>query len=312
MSAKKTFIAMALATVVFSGCGPGFPIMTKEQEDLVKNVETLMKDNDVLKARLEKLEGSGGLESVKRDMDSVKRSVAEANIGVERLRQDIASVRGALEEGTDDRESIKNAVREAGALSTSIKDKLASIESAISSSQQRIATLEGQGHGNGQRLNEMSAAIAQMEKNIASASTRPRETGAKESPKGPSVDEAESLYLKGYNETSKKEYSKAVMTFQKFLSAYPEHKFASNAQYWLGEIYYAKGDWEMAILEFDKVIKKYPGAEKTPASLLKQGYAFEKLGSNREARVLLQEVLDKYPKSNEAPIAKKRLTQLKD
>ena len=83
-----------------------------------------------------------------------------------------------------------------------------------------------------------------------------------------------------------------------------------NAQYWLGEIYYAKGDWEMAILEFDKVIKKYPNAEKAPASLLKQGFAFEKLGSTKEATVLLREVMDKYPKSSEASIAKKRLAAI--
>lgn len=318
MSVKKTFIAAALATLVLSGCGPGFPIMTKEQDDLVRNVETLMKENDSMKARVAKLEGSGGLESVKRDMESVKRAVAEANIGVERLGQDISAVRGSLEEGSNDRDSIKNAVKDAQTLSASLKDKLASIEAAIVSSQQRIATLEGQGHGNGQRLTEMRDAIAQLEsktnsleKGLSSAKAE-SSSRHKESAKEASTDEAETLYQKGYTETTAKDYSKAVMTFQKFLSSYPEHKFAPNAQYWLGEIYYAKGDWEMAILEFDKVIKKYPAAEKTPASLLKQGFAFEKLGSRREAKVLLQEVVEKYPKTSEAAAAKKRLSEIKN
>ena len=87
MKMKTAFISTALAALLLSGCGPGFPIMTREQEELVTNVETLVKENDSLKARVEKLEGSGGIETLKRDMESVKRSVAEANIATDRLGQ---------------------------------------------------------------------------------------------------------------------------------------------------------------------------------------------------------------------------------
>ena len=85
MNKKTFFMAAALSAIILSGCGPGFPIMTREQEDLITNVEKLMKDNDSLRARMDRIEGSGGLASLNRDMESVKRSVAEANIGVERL-----------------------------------------------------------------------------------------------------------------------------------------------------------------------------------------------------------------------------------
>ena len=127
----------------------------------------------------------------------------------------------------------------------------------------------------------------------------------------PREQEAETLYQKGYKETTSKDYPKAIDTFQRFLVAYPGHKYAGNAQYWLGEIYYARGDWEMAILEFDKAVKKYPESEKTPASLLKQGFAFEKIGAKKEARVLLNDVIKKFPASAEAGLAKKRLAALK-
>ncbi|MEE9591314.1 MAG: tetratricopeptide repeat protein, partial [Thermodesulfobacteriota bacterium] len=82
------------------------------------------------------------------------------------------------------------------------------------------------------------------------------------------------------------------------------------AQYWIGEIFYAKGDWERAILEFDDVIKKYPKGDKVPAALLKEGLSFSRLGAKKESRLLLTRVIKNYPKSNEADIAKKKLDNL--
>jgi hypothetical protein len=103
MNKKTLFMTATMSALLLYGCGPGFPIMTREQEDLVMNVEKLMKENDSLKARIERVEGSGGFESLKRDMESVKRSVADANIGLERLSQEIAAVKGGIEESGSDR-----------------------------------------------------------------------------------------------------------------------------------------------------------------------------------------------------------------
>jgi len=306
---KKTFlIAASLSALLLSGCGPGFPIMTREQEDLIVNVEKLMKENDSLKARVGAVEGSGGIDALKRDMESVKRSVAEANIGLERLSQDLASVKGGLEEGGAERASVKEAAKEAEELASSLKASLASMEASLAANQGRLSAIETADQGRDRTLAEMKEALSRLESRAsslekgASASPQPEAKTAGEDP--------EKLYQKGYNETISRDYPRAISSFQKFLDSFPGHKLAVNAQYWLGEIYYARGDWEVAILEFDKVIKKYPDTEKAPASLLKQAFAFEKLGSTKEAAVLLQEVVDKYPKSPEASMAKKRLASI--
>ncbi len=296
-------------------CGPGFPIMTGEQEKLMNDVDRLVKDNEALKSKVAKLEGSGGLSSLREDVDGLKRSLAESNIGLDKLRQDMAFVRGSLEEGSHEKEELIEAVRAADSNSADLERRLATIESSIKSVQDGLASMEISQQYNDSRLGELKDEIASLGSQAARlekavAGVRADAAGIKEAA-GEKPDGAEELYNKGFRETTAKDYSNALQSFQKLLSTHPDHKLAGNAQYWIGEIYYARGDMEMAILEFDKALKKYPGSEKTPASLLKQAFAFEKLGAKKEAGVLLQEVIQKYPKSGEAGLARKKLETLK-
>ncbi|WKZ32368.1 MAG: tol-pal system protein YbgF [Thermodesulfobacteriota bacterium] len=314
MKRHSAFIALLFLAMAIPACGPGFPIMTGEQEKFMNDVDRLVKDNEELKRKVAVLEGSGGLSSLRTEVDGLKRSLAESNIGLDKLRQDMAFVRGAVEEGTHEKEEILDAVRAADTNSADLVSRLAAIESSVRSVQDGLASMEVSQQYNDSRFSELKDEVAALNKQAlmleqAVAGARTEAAGLKEGAEGPGG--AEDLYNKGFRETTAKDYSSAIQSFQKFLSAHPEHKLAGNAQYWLGEIYYAKGDMEMAILEFDKALKKYPGSEKTPASLLKQAFAFEKLGAKKEARVLLQEVIQKYPKSGEAGLARKRLDALK-
>jgi tol-pal system protein YbgF len=107
-----------------------------------------------------------------------------------------------------------------------------------------------------------------------------------------------------------KDYRGAIAQFKRFLRKYPKSNFADNAQYWVGESYYALKEFDQAILEFDVVRRKYPNGDKVPAALLKQGYAFAELGDRVDARLILQEVIDRYPKSREAQKAKSKVDSL--
>lgn len=309
------FLSVPILAASLSGCGPGFPIMTGEQEQLIHNVEGLMKENQDLKTRVAGLEEGGGSGQIKDGLEAVKSSVAQTNMSIDKLREDLSSVRGAIEDGTHDREQLKESLKNASSSSMSVNERLASIEAGLQEAGKRIEAYEALRQEDEKRIGEIRDAITAVEKKTAAVEKAAREAVKEASKQEPRQDapkdDPEALYQKAYKYTSSKDYPNATEAFHKFLAAFPAHKYAVNAQYWLGEIYYAKGDWEMAILEFDKVIKKYPGSEKTPASVLKQGFAFDKLGSRKEARVLLQEVVDKYPESPEASIAKKRLKSMK-
>jgi tol-pal system protein YbgF len=158
-------------------------------------------------------------------------------------------------------------------------------------------------------LDKMGQAAAALDERLTALENKgPEAAIAKAESK---VQDPEALYAEGFKAIKDNEHRKASDKFTKFIAAYPEHKLADHAQYWLGEIYYAKGEWEKAILEFDKVIKNYPEGDKVPAATLKQGYSFEKLGLTKEAEVLLGHVVEKFPQSDEAAKAKSRLEEMK-
>lgn len=99
----------------------------------------------------------------------------------------------------------------------------------------------------------------------------------------------------------------AVTALRAFLKNFPRHEYADNAQYWLGEAYYASKDYQHALVEFRATIETYPRGNKVPDALLKVGYCYSALGQADKARAVLEQVVNLYPKTEPAALAAKRL-----
>ena len=104
-------------------------------------------------------------------------------------------------------------------------------------------------------------------------------------------------------------FQRSVLEFEEFVVNHPDHDLADNAQYWIGECYYAQKNFEQAVIEFGRVGKYYSAGNKAPAALLKKGLALKELGRDQEARGVLEDVIGKYPASDEAEVSGKRLSQ---
>jgi tol-pal system protein YbgF len=102
-------------------------------------------------------------------------------------------------------------------------------------------------------------------------------------------------------------HDEAVTALRAFLKTYPRHDYADNAQYWLGESFYARKDYQQALTEFRATIETYPRGNKVPDALLKVGYCYQALGKQDKARAVLEQVVNLYPKSEPAALASKRL-----
>jgi len=99
----------------------------------------------------------------------------------------------------------------------------------------------------------------------------------------------------------------ALAALRAFIGKYPRHDYADNAQYWIGEAYYAEKDFARGLVEFRKVIEVYPRGNKVPDALLKVGYCYRALGQADKARAMLEQVVTLYPKSEPATLAARRL-----
>ncbi len=121
---------------------------------------------------------------------------------------------------------------------------------------------------------------------------------------------AEQDYENAWKRLKEKDYRGAIQQFKKFVEKHPNMALTDNAQYWIGESYYALQEFDQAILEFDEVRKKYPDGDKAPGAWLKIGFAFAELGNRVDARLILQEVINRFPQSDAAEKAREKIRSL--
>ena len=87
-----------------------------------------------------------------------------------------------------------------------------------------------------------------------------------------------------------------------FVTRYPKHRLASNAQYWIGEAYYLQHDYRQALVEFQKVLDL--GLGKMPEALVKIGLCHLSLRDANRARQTWQRIVREYPQSESAATAR--------
>ncbi|MCP5158694.1 MAG: tol-pal system protein YbgF [Gammaproteobacteria bacterium] len=105
-------------------------------------------------------------------------------------------------------------------------------------------------------------------------------------------------------------YPQAIAGFRQFLQAHPASPLAGEAQYWLGESYYAVRDHDAAKESFISLGLRYPDSERLPDALLKLGYLYEESGDISRAKEVLQKLLEVYPDTQAADLAAQRLSLL--
>jgi tol-pal system protein YbgF len=102
-----------------------------------------------------------------------------------------------------------------------------------------------------------------------------------------------------------REHGQAVLDFIDFIAKHPKHALAGNAQYWIGEAYWAQRDYRQALVEFEKVSEYGPG--KAPDALVKIGLCHARLRDASRAEQAWQQVIREYPKSEAAGLAQSLL-----
>jgi tol-pal system protein YbgF len=107
-------------------------------------------------------------------------------------------------------------------------------------------------------------------------------------------------------------YAEAVPRLRSYLRKYPDTPLSDNAQYWIGESYYAQRDFNNAILAFYDVTRRYPKGDKVCAAMLKQGFAFAELGDAADARIVLERLIQTHPDCDEADRARVKLASLRE
>jgi tol-pal system protein YbgF len=119
-----------------------------------------------------------------------------------------------------------------------------------------------------------------------------------------SYDQAMEMFKSG-------DYKAAAGALQGFVRQYPQSAYAANAQYWLGNAYYAQRDYKNAIAAQEAVVNNYGTSAKAPDAMLNIASNYVELKDTKNAKKTLQALVKKFPATTAAQTAKDRLASLK-
>ena len=119
--------------------------------------------------------------------------------------------------------------------------------------------------------------------------------------------QGEQLYHDAFKLLQDGDYAGAERSFKSFVQRNPQHPLAGNAQYWLGETYYARRDYQNAMISFAEGYKVYKASPKGPDNLLKLGITLAVLNKKQEACAVFARFNQDYPRATD--LQKRRVDQ---
>ena len=125
-----------------------------------------------------------------------------------------------------------------------------------------------------------------------------------------SAPSADLLYSNGLRDLNGKKYDLAAQEFGDYLKFYGTTDLASNAQFYVGEIYFAQQQYDQAIDAYSKVINNYPKSFKLAPAHLKRALGLIALGEKNSGVSELRMVVKSYPGTDEERRAKAKLQEL--
>jgi len=281
----------------------------REMNDLESLLET---QKQTVSVEIQKAEKGG---------DEGKKHLADMFSRLEKMETRIQQVTGLSEEDRYHFQQITGGLKN---LEQSLQKKLAPMEQQIRSLESQMKTVLESYQGLILQMQNIASLqksamerLAKVEGDIKLKSTPPVQARVPEAPQEmkqpvpvPQEPGPVEMYEKAMEKSREGDYESARSMFKEFLGKYPKEDLASNAQYWIGETYYAQGKFEEAILQFDKVIQLYPKSDKAPGAILKEAMSFCNLGDKEGCRLFLNKVIQDFPRSSEAEKAQQELKKL--
>jgi tol-pal system protein YbgF len=123
----------------------------------------------------------------------------------------------------------------------------------------------------------------------------------------PAQGDPNQLYDQANQDLTQGRYALALQGFRDFVRRYPTGELSDNAQYGVGECFFAQSRFDSAAVEYARVESSWPQGDRVPAALYKLGLSRERLGQTDEAKKTFEDLVKRFPNSGEAQLARERL-----
>jgi len=115
------------------------------------------------------------------------------------------------------------------------------------------------------------------------------------------------LYDQAAQDLTQGRYALALNEFRDFLQKFPSLELSDNAQYGVGECFFAQSMFDSSAVAYRRVESQYPTGDKVPAALYKLGLSQEKLKQTSAAKKTFEDLVQRFPNSGEAQLARERI-----
>ncbi len=241
------------------------------------------------------------LEQVKAESKAEReRLAAQEAAAIQRIDAKIAEVSTTLDELN---RSARRSGADLGVQLDQEREVIARLQGALEETQHKLA-------GDEQASAAAAAAIDAREKRLAALEAWVKARQA-EIEKEQHPQDRQAIYELALRKVNDGETARGLALFQEFLEKFPKDALAPNAQYWIGEAYYAQGDFANAIMAFQQVLKDHPKADKVPDAYVGIGKSFQAQKKCEKAEPFFEEVVQSYGSRPAARIAKEKLAECK-
>ncbi|HKW31761.1 MAG TPA: tetratricopeptide repeat protein [Candidatus Acidoferrum sp.] len=290
---------------VFAGAIAGSLIGPRPVEAVAREIIDLQRDVTSI------LQGQKDMSTqMIQDHTAIKTIVGGFNDNVNRLGTTMSSLQKSVQDVQ------ANSGTRLETMSTQVQglsDNLEEIKSRLGKLNQQLVDLQNSVQGLDAKISSGAAAPATgavtttpTSSNVPPANSTAPAAAAPSSP-APSAD---MLYSNGLRDIQSGKYDLARSEFTDYLKYYGKTDLASNAQFYIGEIYYKQNKNQEAIAEYDKVINNYPKSFKLAPARLHRATAMLKLGQKSGAIRELREITKLFPGSEEDRYARAQLKEL--
>ena len=128
-------------------------------------------------------------------------------------------------------------------------------------------------------------------------------------PVGPGVS-PQRMYDTAWADYTTGQWALAIQGFEAYIETFPRSELTDNAQFYIGQTYFADGRFEDAAVAFDHVLANYPEGDAVPEASYKLGETLNRLGEADRAKATFVFVVENYPGSTMAILAQQSLDLL--
>ncbi len=312
MTIRKIFLLAVFAVVA---AGPAFAQTGQDTRALIERMDRLQRDMDVMQRNLAR--GTGGVQpSNAPPIMSPNTGVQPSSGFVEQTEVRIAALEGQMRDLTGRLEDALNRAMQAqqrldklvgdvdfrlnkleqpaapAGTAQAVPAQTAPTQAApaqagtpapvLRPGEQRLVLAPGAPAGGPQAAAVPSAANVQL-------------------PAGPPETQYEFAYgLYQQAVQDRGDFGGAEQALRSFVTANGTHRLAGDAQYWLGETFYARRDWTNAAGAFAEQFRRFPQNTKAPDALLRLGQSLGQLNRKQDACGTLAELDRRYPAATQS------------